>query len=173
MLTTQSLKDLWIYLTTKRPQEQDHIMIGDLSYDRSPTELNKPSNHSSLTQNELLKLIKGGIGYNQSRFKIFGVTNTNSMEPWMDDNCKLIVEKITPKVLEKQPIVVGDVVIYETTINNKLQYVIHRVIRLSQRGISFYIRGDNNKFNDKLVKINQIKYRMVAIYYGKQIRSGD
>lgn len=161
----------WKNKEVKEETEKLSIQIGNVGYDTGPNQSDKPSAHSSLTMTEIKQ---GFNGYWKKKgYTYFTVANTNSMEPWIDENCIVGVETLNEQRLAKQPISVGDVVIYKRVWNNALQLVIHRVTMLDNEGKKFYIKGDNNYFSDGWIKIEDVKYRMFQITYAQQIRQGD
>lgn len=142
--------------------------------DEQPTQADKPSAHSSLTRSEARKKLEKAFG--GSDYKIFNVANTNSMEPFIDANSVVVVEEINPDILDKQPIVRGDICIYIRPIpgtNGSIQMVIHRVKSVNTFGDKFYFKGDNNFFADGWVDIDFIKYRYIGQIQTQQLEPGD
>lgn len=89
-------------------------------------------------------------------------TNTNSMDPVLDDGANAI--EISPK--NPEDIKVGDIVSYST--GDSKYNIIHRVIKISKdkEGIYFIVKGDNNPSPDpSRIRFNQIKRIVVAIIY--------
>lgn len=154
---------------------QNILVIGNL--DLEPTQKDKISPHSSLTYGQAQNVLKNGlkaIGKQIGKdFVISKVTNTNSMEPLFDDNTPVALEVINDKVLSEQPIVPGDIVIYEKIIYDTLYLIIHMVTKINDSGKSFYFEGVNNYFPDGWVSMDKIMYRLLGIIYSKQIRAND
>lgn len=87
-------------------------------------------------------------------------TNTNSMDPFLDETANAI--EIKPNSPEQ--INSGDVISYQT----EYGVIIHRVIEKGEdkKGTYFLVKGDNNTFNDPFkVRFNDIKGVLVAIIY--------
>lgn len=140
-------------------------------HELSPTQLNKPSAHSSLSDSRILSFLKpfrdaGG-------FRTFRVANTNSMEPFIDDNSTIITEKITDLVLSRQPLTKGDICIYDGQLNGRATMLIHRITRVRTEEKQYYFKGDNNFRGDGWVEMKDIKYRYVGQIQGKAKRLND
>jgi hypothetical protein len=89
-----------------------------------------------------------------------GFTNTNSMDPFIDENSHAI------EILPEDPnlIDIGDVISYKTSYG----VVIHRVIAkgIDSKGIYYKVKGDNNSLQDPLkVRYEDIKGVVVAVIY--------
>lgn len=139
--------------------------------DLAPTQGDKPSPHSSLSFSEAVGIaIKQ---FKEPRFKLFSVQNTNSMEPFIDDNSLIIAEKLTVRVKKLQPIVAGDVCIYEAMHKGKQTNIIHRVVKKHNRHEQYYFKGDNNFNGDGYIHENKIKYRLFGNYQTRQRREND
>lgn len=125
----------------------------------------KPSPHSSVDDNyaRLSRAYPPSAAYS-----VVGVANTNSMEPYFDDNCDIVLEEITPSRLDAQPLVAGDIIVYPY---GKIR-IIHRLRTKTPSG--WIIEGDNNYLPDmKIVQDEEITHRVVAIAYGRARRPGD
>ena len=89
-----------------------------------------------------------------------GFTNTNSMDPLIDENAHAV--EVMPSGPEK--IKVGDIISYQT----EMGVVIHRVIEVGEddEGIYYIVKGDNNKFRDLFkVRFVDVQGVVVAIIY--------
>ena len=89
-----------------------------------------------------------------------GFTNTNSMDPFIDETANAI--EITPS--NPDVIQVGDVIAYQTTYG----VLIHRVIEkgIDGEGVYYIVKGDNNRFQDPFkVRFDDIQGVVVAIIY--------
>lgn len=139
--------------------------------DTRPTESNKPSAHSSLTFEAAYNTLYNT--FPEPVFKIFTVSNTNSMEPFIDANSLIIAEKINSRVLSEQPLTVGDICIYETTIRGVFYRIIHRIKAIDDEKQRYMFLGDNNIFVDGWVVLDAIKYRYVGQVQLRQIEAGD
>ena len=87
-------------------------------------------------------------------------TNTNSMDPFLDENSHAI--EITPS--SAAAISVGDIVSY----TNGTTIRIHRVVRKGEdeQGPYFFVKGDNNQFPDQQkVRFDEIHGVVVAVIY--------
>jgi signal peptidase I len=87
-------------------------------------------------------------------------TNTNSMDPFIDENSHAI--EITPK--DAYSIHEGDVISYEI----KNGQVIHRVINrgFDQDGVYYIVQGDNNSVADpNKVRFGDVVGVVVAVIY--------
>ena len=89
-----------------------------------------------------------------------GFTNTNSMDPFIDETANAI--EITPS--NPDAIQVGDVIAYQTSYG----VLIHRVIEkgVDEEGIYYVVKGDNNRFQDPLkVRFDEVQGVVVAVIY--------
>ncbi len=87
-------------------------------------------------------------------------TNTNSMDPFIDETSHAI--EVLPE--DANQINVGDVISYQSSYGT----IIHRVTEKGkdEEGIYFLVKGDNNKFQDPFkVRFSQIKGVVVAVVY--------
>jgi hypothetical protein len=111
-------------------------------------------------------------------YQVSLVANTNSMEPFIDDNCVVALEKLNSEWregrLKRQPLVPGDVVVWQI---GKMR-IIHELIRSRKFNgkMSWLIQGVNNKAPDLAGRYIDEKYivaRHICTIYTKQKRSGD
>ena len=89
-----------------------------------------------------------------------GFTNTNSMDPLLDEQSNAL--EIKPDSGEQ--IQVGDVIAYKTN----LGVIIHRVIEknLDSEGIYYTVKGDNSTFADPVkVRFADVQGVVVAVIY--------
>lgn len=89
-----------------------------------------------------------------------GFTNTNSMDPFIDETANAI--EISPS--NPDAIRVGDVIAYQTSYG----VLIHRVIEkgIDEQGIYYLVKGDNNRFQDPFkVRFADLKGVVVAVIY--------
>ncbi|NQV91701.1 hypothetical protein HQ489_04465 [Candidatus Woesearchaeota archaeon] len=87
-------------------------------------------------------------------------TNTNSMDPFLDEDSNAI--EILPNTADE--INVGDVISYQSSYG----VIIHRVIEKSsdREGIYYITKGDNSPFKDpKKIRFEEVKGVVVAIIY--------
>ena len=136
-----------------------------------PTEKDKKSNASSVSMSNFKTLFKPFL---KTGCELFNIQDTNSMEPFIDDNTPVVVEPLTGSDGEKRkqrlPIDIGQICIYDS---GNYGLIIHQVIGKSNNG-KFKFRGINNKNDDYLwVKEDDILYRVVAIGYAYHEEQGD
>lgn len=89
-----------------------------------------------------------------------GFTDTNSMDPFIDETANAI--EITPA--HPDAIQVGDVISYQTVYG----VLIHRVIKkgIDDQGIYYLVKGDNNRFQDPFkVRFGEVQGVVVAVIY--------
>ncbi len=87
-------------------------------------------------------------------------TDTNSMDPFLDENSNAI--EIKPESADM--INVGDVISYQSNIG----IIIHRVINVGEdsEGVYYIVKGDNNTFSDPVkVRFDDVVGVVVAIVY--------
>ncbi len=89
-----------------------------------------------------------------------GFTDTNSMDPFIDETANAIeVMPADPNVIK-----VGDVISYQTSYG----VLIHRVIGKGsdEQGIYYVVKGDNNRFRDPFkVRFDEVQGVVVAVIY--------
>ena len=139
--------------------------------DLKPTQKDKPSAHSSLELKETYKKIKNT--YPEPNYRLFSVTNTNSMEPFIDYNSLVITEKIRYSILQKQPLGIGDICIYEGTIRGRQVMIIHRIKKINNDKSKYYFLGDNNFFGDGWITLKNIKYRYCGQIQTLRLKKND
>jgi len=89
-----------------------------------------------------------------------GFTNTNSMDPFIDETANAL--EVMPADLDA--IKVGDVISYQTAYG----VLIHRVIEKGsdEQGIYYVVKGDNNRFSDPFkVRFDEVQGVVVAVIY--------
>lgn len=87
-------------------------------------------------------------------------TNTNSMDPFLDEDANAI--EIVPK--DPSDIQQGDIISYHTVFG----VLIHRVIKVGEDddGIYYLVQGDNNSFRDPFkIRFEDVEGVLVAIIY--------
>jgi len=150
----------------KKELDKLPIIMGDFEWDTRPTQQDKMSPHSHMPLNEVY--VRLARAYSSSEgFQRFKVQNTNSMEPWIDDNT-IVVGSTNLTDLTK-----GDVVIYRGVVRTIPLLIVHRIKKISASGKSFYIRGDNNFYPDGWVRIEKIVWRVVNVGYAQPQRDDD
>lgn len=89
-----------------------------------------------------------------------GFTNTNSMDPLLDEDSNAI--EVKPQNAES--IEVGDIISYHTAYGT----IIHRVTEkgVDEQGVYYLVKGDNNRFADPLkVRYDDVVGVVVAVIY--------
>jgi|GEM_PF-3490982 len=158
------------YLKLKR---ESTVYMGKWNKEQ-PTQRNKPSAHSSLTKSEAKSKLRSKFPY--PKYQIFYVSNTNSMEPFIDANSIVLCEKVTDEVLAKQPLVKGDICIYRADAPiGGYRYIIHRIVDVREKDgeKQYKFLGDNNFWSDGWVRLDQIKWRYVGQLQTRQLEEGD
>lgn len=166
--------DSLLFWRSKQPSliKIQHIIVHEPSFERpKPTQEDQPSASSSLSQSQLHNRLSKAFP-DKDGFKIFTVSDTNSMEPYIDDNSLIVVERVDEGFILRE----GQVVVYQRPhpqIKNVTQLVLHRILELSSIGDRFFIKGDNNYFSDGWINRNQILYNLVGLGYYLQEEQGD
>ena len=135
------------------------INISQEPFSISAKEIDSPYNRINEDQVEIYnnKVIINIKNPEYARF-----TNTNSMDPLLDETANAI--EIIPK--SEEDIHPGDVVSYKSKVVNSV--IIHRIIKISkdEKGTYYTLKGDNNNMPDpEKVRFNQIERVVVAIIY--------
>lgn len=152
-------------------------ILGGIWKPSQPTQSDKPSPHSTLTINQAQTVLKKGFPYNMG-YQVSFISNTNSMEPFLDDNTVIAIELLNKEWREGrlriQPLTRGDIVIWEI---DKFRFI-HALteFKLVDGEKEWLIQGYNNleaDFNDHYFKETDIVARMVAVLYTQQKRKGD
>lgn len=90
----------------------------------------------------------------------FHFTDTNSMDPFLDENSNaIVIQPSSPDV-----IAIGDVITYRSIVGT----IIHRVIEKGEdaEGPYFLVKGDNNTVRDPIkVRFEDIEGVVVAVIY--------
>lgn len=142
------------------------LVIGNFEWDSKPSQADKPSPHSHMQKSEVY--VRLGRAYPDSEgFQRFKVANTNSMEPWIDDNAVVVGSRNISKLTK------GDVVVYEGTGLLSGHLVVHKIKLVSDSGKSFWIKGDNNFRADGWIRIDKIVWRVVDVGYAEPQREDD
>lgn len=89
-----------------------------------------------------------------------GFTNTNSMDPFLDERSNALeIKPAHPEAIE-----VGDVIAY----NSQYGTLVHRVIEkgYDRQGVYYRVKGDNSTLADPLkVRFSQVEGVVVAVIY--------
>lgn len=168
-----------IALRLSQTKKTDRI-IGGLITQEKPTESDKPSPASSISQTAARRQLVWGDFTSENGYQIVGVANTNSMEPFIDQNCLVILEDLRGKWRDQRlritPLAAGDIVIYEATVNGRKGRIIHE---LKQQTTflgkpAWIIKGYNNFLVD-MAKVPEtaIIQRYVGHIACRRVQSGD
>jgi hypothetical protein len=109
---------------------------------------------------EQIKVFKDNIILNIANARWSKFTDTNSMDPLIDEDSHGI--EIIPE--NPESINIGDIISYKSD----LGILIHRVIEKGEdkEGIYYLVKGDNNRIRDPFkVRFNDIQGVLVAIIY--------
>ena len=140
-----------------------------------PTQADKPSPKSSYKKSTLRSrfytVFPKGKGHQVSY-----IANTNSMEPFLDDSDVVLLENLQGSYrdgrLEDEPFAPGQIVIYPTAQGRIIHTLKQKTMFLGWP--AWYIQGHNNYLPD-MARVPEFKIsdRVVAIGYGRSVRSGD
>ena len=134
----------------------------------------KPVLINSLKRLEYRGYDSSGIALKNSEIKVYkdkvvleipnalwaGFTNTNSMDPFLDERSNAV--EIKPS--NPEAIKVGDVIAYDSPYGT----LIHRVVEKGhdQQGIYYRVKGDNSTITDPMkVRFEQVEGVVVAVIY--------
>lgn len=109
---------------------------------------------------EQIKVYRDQVIINVNGASWAGFTDTNSMDPFIDENANAI--EISPD--NPQSINAGDVISYQT----EKGVIIHRVLSKGEDelGVYYLVKGDNNNFGDPFkVRFENVKGVVVAVIY--------
>lgn len=93
------------------------------------------------------------------------VTNTNSMDPWIDAGHKAVMipfQSFPP--FRKQDLQVGDIILFDRELD-KAKNVLHRIESIGSNGKVVATRGDNTTVLDGKTAAEQIRYLCVGVIY--------
>jgi hypothetical protein len=101
--------------------------------------------------NKLVKKHFGGF--------VVGVTNTNSMEPFIDKGHLPIMMPFKEKkvLFRKMDLMEGDIIGFHRRLDNS-PFVLHRIVEKRKDGSGVITRGDNTVFLDGFTENKDIKY---------------
>ena len=149
---------LLIYLTLTIVLSLAVISVSNSSFNplKSP-ELSSPSNWIKEDQ---IKVYNDGVVLDILNPTWAKFTNTNSMDPFIDEDSNAI------EILPNNPndINAGDVISYRSSSG----VIIHRVIEkgFDDLGIYYIVKGDNNSIRDPFkVRFNDVEGVVVAVIY--------
>jgi len=150
-------KSIFIFISVLLVLAFTVISISDKVFLFSSPELHSPSNW---IKEEQIKVYDDKVILDILNPSWAGFTNTNSMDPFIDETSNAI--EIMPQ--DPNSVNVGDVISYQT----KYGVVIHRVIDKNEDedGIYYIVKGDNNSIRDPVkVRFNDLRGVVVAVIY--------
>jgi len=109
-----------------------------------------------------IKVYEDRVVIQISNAKWAGFTDTNSMDPFIDEESNAI--QIVPE--SEEEIQVGDIISYESELLDGM--IIHRVVLIGEdeNGKYFIAKGDNNPEPDpEKIRFNQIRRILVGVLY--------
>lgn len=158
----------WCYEKFKPKKTMIH---GYISAPISPTQKDMPSASSSIPMNDLLKYIKNGFPVD--KFMVVGVQDTNSMEPYIDDNSWVLCERVTNA--QDFQFRKGMICVYNGSGSNIRalhgKLVMHRITDIDNEQLHF--KGDNNIGSDGWIDKKYVLYNVTGVIYGLQDEEGD
>ena len=122
------------------------------------SERKSPSNR---VETDDIKLYKNQVRIYMDDLNIARFNDTNSMDPFIDEDAHAIQKNVT----SKDDVFVGDIVAYE---DPEGHLILHRIVDISEDSDGWYaiFKGDNNAFVDyDKVRFEQLKYIVVGIFY--------
>lgn len=154
------LRPIWTYIFVFTAGFILALNIPTLAEIQTPngTAIEKDSPSNWVTEDQI-KVTSEKIEINVKNAKWAKFTNTNSMDPVLDQGANAIQIKPT----KKEQLSVGDIITYN--INN--QKIIHRIIKINNDGEWYCItKGDNNNQPDpNKIRFNQIEKVLIGIIY--------
>lgn len=94
---------------------------------------------------------------------LYGVADTNSMDPVIDAQSKVLVKNVPLKEL-----VVGDILVFKQQQANSHKLIVHRIVAIGTDSDGWFAqtKGDNSQFVDtELVRAHNVIGTVVAIFY--------
>ncbi len=132
-------------------------LIGSLS--NLTFSLNNSEAPTDIIKENQIKIEKDKIIIYVENASLSGYAPTGSMKPVLDSKSNGI--RIIPK--SEEEINVGDIVSFRK--NNIL--VVHRVYEkgIDNDGVYFITKGDNNRFNDGIIRFEEIEYKTIGVLW--------
>ena len=143
----------FVYYDAEKP-----LPLSVMPFMKAPERLS-PSDHVKEEQIHVYsdRVVLDIKGANWAKF-----TNTNSMDPYMDEDSNSIeIKPTTPNDIKE-----GDIISYYSSITGDL--VVHRVVGKDNdsRGVFYIVKGDNNSQKDpEKVRFEQVHGVLVGIIY--------
>lgn len=149
-------------------------MLGGIEYESEPTQKDKPSPASSLSRDRAIRLATE-MAARMHEARISRVADTNSMEPWIDDNCIIVLERLDEENHNAQPIRIGQILTYDGNGSKWKNFhgltIMHRVVDMD--GDHLLFRGDNNFNEDGWIHRKYVEERLVGQFWYQQNEKGD
>lgn len=132
-------------------------MIQDAGEVPSPTPRISRSQVFTSQLGELLSRHFGGF--------LVPVTDTNSMDPWIDSGHRaLVIPFQTFSPFRKEDIQPGDIVLFDRQIDNA-QNILHRVTEVKEDGKLVLTKGDNTVIDDGATGKDRVNFLCVGVIY--------
>ena len=96
---------------------------------------------------------------------LIDVTDTNSMDPWIDSGHKAVMvpfQSFAP--LRKEDLQVGDIILFDRALDGA-KNVLHRIISIQDDGKMIVTRGDNTAVHDGQIVMDDIHYVCIGVVY--------
>lgn len=143
--------------------------------DTKPTQSDKPSPSAYGSLQEAADGLKRAFPYEEG-YKVSLIANTNSMEPFIDDNTVVVSErldtsKFREKFLKEVPFRAGQVVIWQSNKGRIIHRLREETVFLGKP--AWIIWGDNNHFPDGKIPESHIVARLKALAYCEPRRDND
>lgn len=135
-----------------------------------PTQKDKPSPSTPYTIEELRRRVREGFG---SDVIVFTIADTNSMEPYIDDNSLVLMHRV-PQNMTLRP---GMICSYDGNASQwdafHGKYILHEVVAVDEDHDRVRFKGYNNLVPDGWVDRNAILYNLLGVLHGSQEEEGD
>lgn len=124
-----------------------------------------PSPHARISRNPSFSVALGDLLARQFNGFLVDVTDTNSMDPWIDAGHKALVipfQSFSP--FRKEDLQVGDIILFDREADN-VKNVLHRIEQVQVNGKIVVTRGDNTTVLDGQTVQEKIHYLCVGVIY--------
>lgn len=144
-------------------------MIGGYSDNSSPTQSDKPSPSGSLSVSTLLRYARRA--FPSADVKLWRVMDSNSMEPFIDDNCVVAMRDVK----EDHEFRKGQIMMYDGDYSIHKNFhgkmILHEIVDTRRDAVKF--SGRNNYVSDGWVFKEAVTSNLEAIFYGRQLEIND
>jgi len=107
-----------------------------------------------------IRLTADGIFIEADGIRLVAIADTNSMDPVLDKESKVLSLKPT----SSNQIFVGDIISYKERFGDRI--IIHRVVEIGNDGSWYAVtKGDNNAISDGKIRWDQVRSVLVGIIY--------